>query len=269
MGKPVWIDRERYDAMLEAFRIEPGVFRACARRAGVDRRTAQRAWERGWPDRGMKPIKVIIDDEQAAARAQLAEMREEEMRKLAKDHAGQVKQDHARAAEDAIVARAEEAQMVRASRHNAIGLMASVQRLLRGANQLAQKVESMIADAADDTEDGEGKKKKGISPAQATALFTSIAHMTRASNEAARVSQQMERSLLGEPEKWVGLHVNMSREEALREIEMGVKLRERLTAQGAIPTNGEDTTLPPEPSPAETAEVAPSSEPQLKTAAGA
>jgi len=235
MPKGGFIDQQAYDKMLVAYRDKPGIARQCSFATGYDQRTCRRAWQTGWPARGFRPIAEVLEDEQAAARARLHAAREQELRATAGERTVQQQRDHALAAEDAVQNRADEARMVRAARHNAMGLMAVVQRLLKGANQLAADVETHLSKQAL----GDGKDGTWT-PSKATALFHQIASTTRAANESAKLAQSMERSLLGQPEKWVGLAVEgMTESEAIREIELAHRAAQRARARG-IQVDGEE-----------------------------
>jgi hypothetical protein len=65
--------RERYDAMVESHRREPGNHQAAATAASANWRTAQKMWEVGQPTRGYPPIKDVIAHEQTIRRALTAE----------------------------------------------------------------------------------------------------------------------------------------------------------------------------------------------------
>lgn len=180
----------------------------------------------------MRPIAEVIADEQAAARARLHEQRERELQEAAAAGKQQAVVERRFATYDAVEARAQEGQMVRAARANAMGLIATCQRLLRGANKLSEKVEEKL-------------KNEDVKLSAATALFHQIASTTRAANEAARLAQQMERSLLGEPESWVGLHVDsMSDAEAIAFVEQAARSIERAKRLGLVETPGEEVDAP-------------------------
>lgn len=72
------ITREFYEKLLIAFRECPSNASFAARRASCDRRTANRAWVKGWPDRGFEPIEKALENEKrelagAGKRAQIAQ----------------------------------------------------------------------------------------------------------------------------------------------------------------------------------------------------
>lgn len=66
------ISREVAEKLLEAYRRSPGHARFAAKAAGCDRRTALKAWERGWPHLPYvaRAMKSIVHEEQELARAQ-------------------------------------------------------------------------------------------------------------------------------------------------------------------------------------------------------
>ena len=215
------IDQEFYDGLVSAFRDAPGNTSSASRAVSCDRRTARKAWNEGWPDLGFLPVKQVVEEEQAETRARLKVVRSEDLarQELENEKLGAVRDSDAR--DDAIAARTEEARTVRAARHNAMGLLAVTQRLLRGANRLAEKIEQDIATA-------------DLRPAQAISLFQTIASTARASNETAKLAIAMERNLLGEPEKIIGHHHTMTEAQAVREIELAGKAAERARARGVV-----------------------------------
>lgn len=224
-NRGVRVDQERYDAMVDSYRDTPGNFRACSRTTGVDRRTAKKAWEDGWPGRGLEPIKIVIEQEQDAARARLHDARKAELEALAKQNVQAQVETRAMAKIDAVESRTEEARMVRVARSNTISLMESVQDMLEGAKELAAAMKTEISITA-----GEVASK----PGQAVALFQAIASTTKQANEAAKLSMAMERTLLGEPEKKIGLELSLSPNEAAREIELANRALARARARGMV-----------------------------------
>lgn len=235
---PAFVDHVAYDRIVQAYRDgTPGNARECARRTGHDPRTCRRAWKEGWPARGLRPVAEVLEEEATLARARLHEQREAELRERAAKGAEELARAQAKAQaaaqEDAVQSRAQEAQMVRAARMNSMGLLAVTGRLLKGANELAKRVETTLAAAG-----AEGKE--GISPLRATQLFREIASTTRAANEAAKLAQQMERSLLGEPDKWIGLRLDsLTEAEAVHEIELAARAAARARARGVtVETDG-------------------------------
>ena len=216
------IDEKKYNKMLEGFRDTPGNFTRCAARSGINRVTTKKAWERGWPDRGFRPLKDVIFEEQQAARARLATLREAEIQNLAKQQAGRDQMTRVRAEDDAIQQRMEEVKMVRGARHTAIALMASVQQILKGAVKLAGRVEEELA------------IHEPKNPREATRLFREIATTTRQAVEAAKLAQTMERSLAGEPERYIGVQHDITLTEAADEVAKAQKAIARVRRKGGI-----------------------------------
>jgi hypothetical protein len=210
--------------MVAAFRQYPGGFVRCARAAGVNPRTARRAWFDGWEDRLLRPIKDVYHEEQLAARARLAKAREEELAKLAAMQAGTEQLDKERARDDSIVSIEEETKMVRASRHSAMALQVILQRLLRGSATLAEKVEEQIGTMQLKT------------PKELILILKELASVTKQANEAARLAQQMEHSLVGKPDQWLGIASNVSPQEAATEVEAAQRAIRRLKKKGLIVT---------------------------------
>lgn len=216
------ITQEKYDKMLEAFRQYPGGVKRCARAAGVDPRTARKAWNTGWEDRLLRPIKDVYHEEQLAARARLAKAREEELAKLAAMQAGTEQLDRERARDDSIASIEEETKMVRASRHSAMALQVILQRLLRGSATLAERVEEQI---------GAMTLKN---PKELIAILKELSTVTRQANEAARLAQQMEHSLVGKPDQWLGIASDTSPQEAAAEVALAQRAIRRLKKKGMI-----------------------------------
>ncbi|RTL30569.1 MAG: hypothetical protein EKK55_01825 [Rhodocyclaceae bacterium] len=67
------LNRETYASLVAAYRVTPGHHGAAGRAAGVDPRTARKAWEQGLSyEWGQTPIRDLIAREQAQARSLLA-----------------------------------------------------------------------------------------------------------------------------------------------------------------------------------------------------
>lgn len=215
------IDQAFYEQLCEAYREAPGNVSRAARVCECDRRTARKGWIEGWPEIGYGPVQKVIEDEMAAARERLKTVRSEEIAVQEREKERRVETRDLAAKEDAVIARAEEARTVRAARHNAMGLLATTQRILAGAHKLAEKMESEIANA-------------NLKPAQAISLFQSIASTARASNETAKLAIAMERNLLGEPEKIIGHLHQMTESEALAEIRAAQRAADRAEANARV-----------------------------------
>jgi len=216
------INHEKYSRLLQAFREAPANVSRCAAACGCSRPTARKAWLEGWPERELRPIKDVYREEQLAARARLNQQREDELARLAKQQAevGEAAIQE-RARDDSIESIVEETKMVRASRHSAMALQVVVQRLLRGGAQLAEKIEEKLG-------------SEDLSPHKAIILFREIASMTRQANESARLSQQMEHSLVGKPDQWIGVAGELSPQDVEREMRLANKALNRLKRKGIV-----------------------------------
>ena len=81
------INADFYDALVDAFRETPGNAHSAAKVARRDprsggscnRRTALRAWKRGWPNRGLIPISETLKDEKRSARKAVEELDEDQL----------------------------------------------------------------------------------------------------------------------------------------------------------------------------------------------
>ena len=136
------LTRSLYDKLVDAYREAPGNASHAGRLSGVDRRTAQRAWERGWPAYPWaRPIKTVLADEDRLARVRAAEI---EARAKSTEDA-----DREKERKEAIEARATELSMLKAARHNvmvglgaAASLTPSIQLL---AKHVADKIQAGLA----------------------------------------------------------------------------------------------------------------------------
>lgn len=227
------IDGKYYKKLIEAYRKEPANVSHAARVTGTDRRTCSRGWTDGWPRLGFKPIKELVESEQAETRSRLKKVREDELTRLKTQETQKVSAVDDGAREDAIMSRVEEARTVRAARHNAMGLLVVVQGMLKGATRLAASMESEIANA-------------DLKPATAIALFQGIASTARQANETARLAITMERTLLGEPEKVIGVQITMTDSEALREIDMANRAAVRAREAGILDVTSVSEAVPAE-----------------------
>jgi hypothetical protein len=57
------LDERKWRKLIVAFRDKPGNMRNAAMEANVDRATAKKAWEVGYPEQHRKPIRVVIEEE--------------------------------------------------------------------------------------------------------------------------------------------------------------------------------------------------------------
>lgn len=189
MGRKV-ITPEQRAAMLAEFRKDPsGSFaahRAAAEAAGVDRRTARRAWLTGWgPDR--PAMRDVIEKERVLARAELARESLAERARMAP----------ALAADDAAHARAQEAQLVRLARGNAIALLGVSAQSLRGALKLSERLREEVESPPAGT--------PPMSATRAARLLGLVAQTMHRAAVVGKLSMEMERIHLGEPTQVIGI----------------------------------------------------------------
>ena len=235
------INRAKFSQMVEAYREIPGDAQYCAKQAGVSRPTAVKAWEEGWPHRGWPPIRTILEEEKILARATRAATQAmvweqplpELQEKIQSGFAAEVAERMAK--DDAIAVRAREGEMVNLSRENTIALMQTTSKLIQGAFEKAGEL--MVTIKADDCP---------MTGSEVVKLVTNVAYLTKTAAEAAKMTMEMERLLMGQPTEIVGLDVrNMSLEDAARTIQLSMQAYERIRARGLLPPSFQPlSTLP-------------------------
>lgn len=219
----VTVDRDYYDRVVDAFRDHGVNFAAVAKVAGIARKTAKKAWNIGWPNKGFAPIAQVIELEELEARAQRparALTRMEELRGQQDINDAQLR---AAARRDAVRARADEARMVRAARASAINLLEATKLLTAGLRALAPKVGDAIASI-----DLERVAVKDVDAVARIVWRLSIS--ARAGSATAWQILQAERLLLGQPTDIVSVTgaENLDEAGALRELEEAAKALERV-----------------------------------------
>lgn len=208
------MNRVKYEKIVSAFRDEPGHFSKAGAKAGVDPRTAKKAWLRGWPNLDLPPIKQVILDEQMESRASAERERRNEQREEAERALQREVEIKDRARSDAIAARKAEADLVRANRGNTIALASLTGRVLRSALSGMEEIQKSFAAG----QDVDGKK---LTVPQMVNLMDRIARTTERVTRAARDTMAMERILLGEPTEVIGVTSMdfVDEEDSLRELE--------------------------------------------------
>lgn len=125
------ITRERYDLLVAAYREQPGNASHAARTVKCDRRTATRAWHKGWPKIAWaRPIRAVIYEESQEARQAHAEQR------LHEREVDQERRDKERA--EAIEAKKQELAMLKLGRSNVINVGMSIAHLSTNIRGLAE-----------------------------------------------------------------------------------------------------------------------------------
>lgn len=236
--KPV--TRALYDALLAAFREKPGVWKSAGKRALCDPRTAQRAWEVGWPEKDLPPISRVIEAENEKTRAELRRRELEAQAAIEKADA----ETRSLAVEQALAARAEVGEVLKGARAIALGTLAAVARLTPGVIILADRIKTdLTALAADPHQvtklDGEGNALE-VKRYTTKELMGLADYYMRFSGDLTRQAQrivQMERLYLGLPTEIVGVS-DMTLEEALAEIDEAKSMADTARQQGLFALEG-------------------------------
>jgi hypothetical protein len=209
------LTQETYDRLLAGYRETPGNASQAARKAGVDRRTAARVWEKGWPQYDWAlPIRNVLMQERENARLDRVRLQDQERAKA--------NSDRERARADAIRANNEEAQAVSVARQNAIGVSALLQSVVRAMIPLAKTIEQDLQQAK-------------LSVHEKVNLLGKTTGFIRHANESIRISLEVERIRLGQPTHVFNAQSHLddvTTEEAVQEI-LGVQksLHRALAAQ--------------------------------------
>lgn len=217
------ITPDYYDSIVDAFREDPGNYSAAAKRAGIGRNTAKRAWNDGWPDKGFPPVEKTLELEQLEARKDRAAADEARIDELREDQTVTDAAIRAKARRDAIRARGEEGRMVKAARVSAINLLESAQKITASINDIAPKVAQAVREI-----ELEGATVKEIDAIGRILWRLSIS--TRAGAATAWNILQAERLLLGQPTDIIGITDmdNLDEADAMKELEEAAKALERV-----------------------------------------
>lgn len=180
--------REVYDALVAAFREQPGNGSAAARTVGIEARAALRAWHKGWPRfEWGRPIKDVIADEQAAART--AQLRAVDERR------DQVDKEREQRRSLAVAAYREEGEMIARMRGNVLIGVTLVRHLVTiGAH--------VLKDLAEDV--GTKGALKDLTPLQKVVLGNSVARSADMLSRACTVVTELDRKHYGDPTVAVG-----------------------------------------------------------------
>ncbi len=174
MGKRA-IDRELWDGLVDAFDRKGVNFAAVSSIANCDARTAKRAWETGWPKKGLPAIGVELERRAEAAR----EARKQFERERA------LREQELREAERQTVLRrnAQEEKLSTSARVNAITLQHATSNLLLVAVPLAEEL--LAAQKAGTL--------SGLKPSEKARLVRDTALIMRMANETAERALRVER----------------------------------------------------------------------------
>jgi hypothetical protein len=217
---------EKYEALLNAFREEPGNINAAAKKANTTWATADKAWRHGWANKPWgRAISLVLKEEMEAARA----ARIQEEKRIAREELERMIQ----ARLDAIEARKEEAQGAKVSRKNAILMAVVSNRLLSAADKIAVEIQNRV--------------NAGVAAMPLADLRKLMEMATRAvsrSEQVMRMAVELERIIAGEPIAIVGVRSEKMTPEQMVE---SLRTMERTMARAgalAVLTEG-DTDDPP------------------------
>jgi hypothetical protein len=169
------IDRELWEALVKAFTDHALNFAGAAKSAGCDARTAKRAWEEGWPKKGLPPI-----CEEVARRAELA--REERIR-FEREQAMRAQELKEQQRQQIEKRRTGEEQLADMTRVNASALQKAAGNMLLVAVPMAN-------DLLNAYKNGE---LNGLPPLKKTEIVRNVALILRMANETAERSIRVER----------------------------------------------------------------------------
>lgn len=234
-----FVDRQKYNALVAAYRDLPKNYSRAAHLAGVTRPTAKRAWSQGWPARNMPAIKDVLEEERiltrSRRRAAIIEANDPDLLERLDEEEGaddeiQASSSGAIAAQmlakdDAVESRLQESRMVALSRANTIALMSSTSRLLSAAIDKAKQLELQIK-----------MGEVNFTPKETQRFIGSLGYLVSKATESAKLTIEMERLLLGEPTEIIGMDIrNMSLDDAARTIELANRALARARKKGLVP----------------------------------
>jgi hypothetical protein len=185
------LTREQYDLLVEAYREKPDNFSNAARHAGCELRTARKGWREGWtnPPWATRPIRQILQDEQARVRAQLYEVEKERQ-----ETAGKLREERAKAELDAREERSREAQAVRAAMSASMSALAVSGQVSRARLTVAQRAADSIVQAA-----GQGQLTWQL----AVGLLTKLQWLDERAVATLKTSMEILRLHTGEPSEFM------------------------------------------------------------------
>jgi hypothetical protein len=239
------VDESLYQSLLSAFREDPSSIQGAARKAGVVWRTAERAWEQGWPRVGFKAIKLVLEDDRRAARAAI------EAEAAAKRAMAEKEREDAR--KNAIEARKQEGQMVQFARAQSLQCLTAAVELGRTARGLGQAAKELLEGeaeklrrwtayeravlAGDTTATPPEFARPAMRPEAVLSVLQRISSYGEDVVATAHQVMQMERLFLGQPETLIGVVdvAEMTVEEAEAHIMSSVAVLEAEKQRRAAP----------------------------------
>ncbi len=216
-----------YQKLLEAFREVPGNYTFAAAKAGVDPRTARRAWNLGWPDMSRAPIKAVLDAEKIA----LAEQLRAERQAAFESEQAKAKATRDKAQEDALRTKSEEAQMVRALRLVSRDSLQMIAAAFAGARPLYERVKKLMED--------EGSRAD-LNIKDAVRLMRDMASIAKILAEPVAVAITQERVLIDNPSSNLPALGDVSPADAQEMLEDIQRTLKRAKKLGYVGRPGED-----------------------------
>lgn len=242
------ITSKLYNDLVRSFRERPGVFSYTARMARVTNRTAKKAWEKGWPEKGFGPIKDIVEEEQTviSARVQIEREAKKATMKMEAVEEMKLKLDHETELEasrrHAVETRIEEAKMIGASRKIIIKNLEAIQEYSEPLQLAGGRLAIAIRDAALDDEHPIVFGEKTFN--QLSRALRGLGMTMRDLLTAAKTAMEMERLYHGEAQKIIGITSDidqLSTEELMQEIEDADSAITRAKDRGLIVHEGGKT----------------------------
>lgn len=228
---------EQYNRLIEAFRTAPSHYSEAGRAAGISAHTARKCFHEGYPKYGKKAIADILREEQEHARAKLAEMEAQAERTAIELDALRKADAKLKAVDDVTESRVQEAQMIRMGRSAATNLLMVLTNLSKGTTRIGERIQRTL--------EAMGSDETPLSPLEVTNMTRLVSNLSlalRQTHEAASRAMEMERLLLGEPSKIVGItHLeDVTVDEAQRRIDAANRALAR--AKGK-PTDGSQPAM--------------------------
>lgn len=188
------VDQETWDKLVAAYRDDPGNYSAAARICLVQRRTARRAYEVGYPDRpwGTKSIKQLLLEESELARSR-AQLEEDQSQLEDERRALDAERDREAARQHALRAKQEEAVLVGGARAAAMRGLGAAMEAVPGIKAAMKRISDDLIQKAE----GGPLTPKELAAMSATARRFSS--MLRDLVQSGQMAMEMERLYLGEP----------------------------------------------------------------------
>lgn len=225
-----------YDALLDAFRENPGVYGLAAKRVGVGHRFAKRGWERGWlcaRTPWAKAIKLKLEEEKQLALREKAKV-EEEQRKAAEA-------DRNKARNRALKVLESEGDLLNLARANLGQAFSATGSMTKGLRRLAEHVNTLLLSG----------DLKAVTAKQGMTILRDFTFAIRSLASAEEIIIRAEREY-GDPNELAigGTEIanDMSEAEALIEIDAATAMATLMRGIGLLPApTAEDANASADP----------------------